>query len=994
MHIHEITSLSRSATHLTYIVCNICIYTIFYPSFDRLPGRLVFLQTSLVETLVHPLRERRGRLVKIKFDKKDNQSISSIFRALDQYCQDLQGDLDLLNEVSVAVKSALGSSSQVLLSLIPNLSALVGEVSSTLPAIDNKEKHHLFLSCFQRFVRAISAPSHPIVILFDDLQWADPESLAVITKIIKEPETTSCLFVGCYRDNEVLTDHPLLEYLGDIAFSGVPMWQIFQESVERGSINELLSDTLNLLPRTTAPLAWEVYKKTGGNPHFAKQLLQSLCDERLLQYSPSARRWRWDISAIRSKNVPDNAVALLLERMTQYGPDVQRALQVAALMGRRFDASALKAFQAGCDADGDGSTILACIDTIVDDGLVCIDTAELRFAHDSIWEAALSLTPETERGRMSLYIGRQILNDAARYDSYASLDIHMQLVVDQMNAGSSLIQSHDEKYRLAELNLQVGQQALAAYSFIEAATYLLQGSALLSEESWNSHYRLCLEIFTACAEAQLACGNNDGAIISANAVDLHGRCLNDKLRAKYTIYTALYTQGKIENACHKAICLLDELGIRLPPPDAQIESGTIRSELIKTEKLMMSLRSEGVVTRLTSDDCNETLKFIMKFLWGLYQIFYVTKPDVCSLVAFRMVQLALERPMTSEASVAFAGYSVLLCKFGLRDRSAACAQMALVLLDKGHGKYSSSLVLALAVSIWPYRQPWHACLDSFGRATRDATSVGNASVVLCHLYISPMHHFVPANTLQDAAEKLLDCQRSLKSFGHPHAFKPKIYLQMTLNLITSDSCGDPTIIPGHAMDTSDMFYARRVRMVDFARLYLGYVFRRHDVVLQVALSMKGHLLKSRNEMYPTFELLIEKFYFALAAYSIIRQGSTVKIEDWQTTADDLMNEMKVLSGNDSKWNFQQKHFLLEAEKAFTDGNVEAAASAYDKAIEAAKEHRFINEQALASECAALFYLNYENIGQARKYLEQARDLFAAWGAHRKVDDIEGLLATL
>ena len=206
-----------------------------------------------METLVQPLRERCGRLIEIKFDKKDSQSMPSIFRALDQYCHELQEDLDLLNEVGAAVKTALGSSSQVLLSLMPNLSALIDDTSSTLPVIDNKEKYHLLLHGLQAFVRAISAPSHPIAILFDDLQWADAESLAIITKIIKDPETKSCLFVGCYRDNEVLTDHPLLEYLGDVAFAGVPMWQIFQESIGKRSVNELLSDTLHLLPRITAP---------------------------------------------------------------------------------------------------------------------------------------------------------------------------------------------------------------------------------------------------------------------------------------------------------------------------------------------------------------------------------------------------------------------------------------------------------------------------------------------------------------------------------------------------------------------------------------------------------------------------------------------------------------------------------------------------------------------------------------------------------------------
>ena len=151
---------------------------------------------------------------------------------------------------------------------------------------------------------------------------------------------------------------------------------------------------------------------------------------------------------------------------------------------------------------------------------------------------------------------------------------------------------------------------------------------------------------------------------------------------------------------------------------------------------------------------------------------------------------------------------------------------------------------------------------------------------------------------------------------------------------------------------------------------------------------------SGNNTCPTFELLLKKFCLALAAHSIVRQGGDAKSKDWQTAADELTDETKTLSESDSQWNFQQKHFLLEAEKAFTDGNAGVATASCDKAIEAAKQHRFINEQALASECAALFHLDHGNIGQARKCLAEARDLHGQWGAQRKVGDIEGLLVTL
>jgi len=929
--------------------------------------------------------------------------MSSVFRGLDQYCQELQGDLGLLTEVRNAVQTVLGPSSQVLLKQMPNLFSLVGDILSPMPSLDNKEKYNLLFNCLLTFVRLISAPSHPTVVLFDDLQWADNEVLDLITKMIMDAETRSCLFVACYRDDEVLVDHPLLEYLGGIAFAGVPMWYVFQETIGKDVINELLGDALHLSPRITAPLAREMHKKTGGNPHFVKQLLQSLYDERLLQYSPSARRWQWNISAIRSKNIPDNAAALLLERIIHYEPDVQKALQVAALMGRRFDASALKICHAGGDIGGDGSAILTHIDNVIDDGLVCIDKAELRFAHDSIYEAAISLTPTAERESMHLMIGRQMLK------AEGGLDFHLELIVDQMNSGSSLIESHDERLRLAELNLELGEQALAAYSFLEASSYLLKGSALLSERDWDNNYRLCLQIFTACAEAQLAHGSNGGATISAKAVISHGNDLKDKLRAHFVITAALLTQGKIEDAAQEALRVLEELGIHLPSLETNIEPEAVKSELEKTESLVLSLRSKDIVDRALHDS-DDALIFTMKFLSVLAKICYVKKGDMATLVVCRMVRITMEKAMTSEASVAFGYYSALLCNLGLRDRAAVCARIATALLDRYCGKYSCEVFLALNIAIRFYRQPWHACLDSFKTTSRDAAAIGDALSSLYGQSLSPsLHVFVPVSTLQDAREKIDVCLCNLKSSGHPNVYFPMVYLQALLNLAldtsSDNNVSDPTILRGDAdvlalMPQSHMqWYGRFLRKADFARMFLGYVFRRHDVVLQMASNVKEHLAMS--DLYFSFDLLLEKFYLGLAAFSIVREGGgsddgasgggTCNAEKWRVIADDVTSEMKAMSANDSEWNFQQKFLLLEAEKAFTDGNVTAAAASYDKAINAAKEHRFINEQALASECAALFYLDNENSDAARRYFKQSRDLYQAWGAMRKVEDINSLL---
>ena len=136
------------------------------------------------------------------------------------------------------------------------------------------------------------------------------------------------------------------------------------------------------------------------------------------------------------------------------------------------------------------------------------------------------------------------------------------------------------------------------------------------------------------------------------------------------------------------------------------------------------------------------------------------------------------------------------------------------------------------------------------------------------------------------------------------------------------------------------------------RLFLGYLFRRNDVVFSMAPNVKENRIP-RATFYPQAELLLETFYCGLAAYSIVRHGDgsdggrSSSGENWRAIGDDATTQMKALSENDSKWNFEQKFLLLQAERAFTNGNVEEAASGYDRAIESAKEHRFIIDQALS-----------------------------------------------
>ena len=139
--------------------------------------------------------------------------------------------------------------------------------------------------------------------------------------------------------------------------------------------------------RLSRSLSESLHTKTGGNPLFVVELLKSLCDEGLVYFSASSRRWKWNIDVIREKDIPDIAVELVLDRMRNYGPEIQWVLRVAACLGSRFDAEIMQVLYR------ESSTIADQLGKLVADGLLVLVDSTYNFTHDQIWQAAYSLTP-------------------------------------------------------------------------------------------------------------------------------------------------------------------------------------------------------------------------------------------------------------------------------------------------------------------------------------------------------------------------------------------------------------------------------------------------------------------------------------------------------------------------------------------------------------------------------------------------------------------------
>ncbi|KAL7481155.1 hypothetical protein ACHAW6_006837, partial [Cyclotella cf. meneghiniana] len=122
------------------------------------------------------------------------------------------------------------------------------------------------------------------------------------------------------------------------------------------------------------------------------------------------------------------------------------------------------------------------------------------------------------------------------------------------------------------------------------------------------------------------------------------------------------------------------------------------------------------------------------------------------------------------------------------------------------------------------------------------------------------------------------------------------------------------------------------------------------------------------------------FIGGLASFQIFRETHNPL---WALRGEQFQQRINTWKEQGSLWNFESKSFLLHAEQCYSNGNFDLAQVCYESAISSAQHHKFIHEEALASELAAKFFLKIGNNLMALKYFTSAHGAYFKWGAFAK-----------
>lgn len=170
-----------------------------------------------------------------------------------------------------------------------------------------------------RYLRGRAA-QRPLVVVVDDLQWADVSSLRLLVFLARHLRDAAVLVIGTYRDVEVAVgDHPVRRLLGELA-GQAELVQL--AGLTAGEVGELLEMVCGEQPPTV--LVRAVHDRTGGNPFFVRQIARLLAS----QGAPLDRA--------PVTGVPPAVGDVLSRRLARLPAEVMDLLAVASVVGRRF----------------------------------------------------------------------------------------------------------------------------------------------------------------------------------------------------------------------------------------------------------------------------------------------------------------------------------------------------------------------------------------------------------------------------------------------------------------------------------------------------------------------------------------------------------------------------------------------------------------------------------------------------------------------------------
>ena len=243
----------------------------------------------------------------------------------------------------------------------------------------------------------------PMLLMLEDLQWADPSTVDLIARLAHRHEPARLLVVGTWRPSDATRrEHPLRTTIQELHGRGL-CEDLRLHFLDEQGVEDYLSSRLDA-EKVPAGLASILLRRTEGNPLFLTKVVDHWLPLGLLEIPPERL----------SLDVPDTLRELVDRQLAMISPEEQATLEAASVVGSEFAAAAVseavgqteEEVEAACDALAKQGVFLnPCVRTSWPDGTV---SARYMFVHDLYRETLYGRIAPRRRARLHTQIGARL----------------------------------------------------------------------------------------------------------------------------------------------------------------------------------------------------------------------------------------------------------------------------------------------------------------------------------------------------------------------------------------------------------------------------------------------------------------------------------------------------------------------------------------------------------------------------------------------------------
>ncbi|WP_227764361.1 AAA family ATPase [Zhaonella formicivorans] len=956
------------------------------------PAEIVFAEgmagigkTRLLQQFFKQVQKEQGFFISGKFQSLNNETpYGALIEAVEQLFIWIMGQSrEEIAAWQKKILAKLSTNAPLVAALTPYFELLVGkqpkvELSSSLGV-----RERLFYAFYQ-LLQLFAKKNAPLVLFLDDLQWADSGSIKLLESIFLEHEPHHILLIGTYREEELSPGHVLKETMVAIQQKKRQCTTIRLSPLDPCEVEEFTAASLCCSLEEARPLARFLLKKTGGNPLFVKELLQTIYKNGYILPRSDSSSWQLHLEQLEHTSIADDIAGFLVNKVQTLPEASKRLMQFAACIGYSFSISLL-AKVCGQPVSKAEKHLQQC----ALEGLIQKVNGQFYcFVHDRVHQAAYSLIPAEEKKVIHYRLGCLMLEeDKGDYANKHKASLkNFFVAVSHLNLAAELLLKNNENIRGMELNFLAGKKAKQASDFAAALHYLQMGLKLLKPEFWETNYSLTFRLHLEYLECRYLCGHYE------EAKNLYQQLLSktgNKLdRTKLHLIEIMFAtkQDFDRRAIEVGLQGMHELGHVLP---AQPSMVYIIRQLFKVKRLIKKTGINRIADLPTARD--EEINAVLDLLVAISPCAYNNNENLFLAITLKMCELSLRYGNFAHSSTGYMTMSMVnIIRLKDFQTGVALGKTALALAEQYEHLTEKHIVEFLYGAFFlPWLEHTQQSELYLKKALEGSIVFQNftyAGYALTFLLISMHFRGMPLKRL---AMQIQESFQYLSKVKDPY-FRCflTIYRQLVRNLqgLTRswDSFSDDTFDEEEFIHGDTGYQIREKEMFDYylCKNQVYYLLGYYDRALPLLRKAEWLTRLYFGEVY----LAEHSFYYCLTITAMFASFSIKEKTIFGLLLHKKHRQMMQWARH-CPANFEHKHLLIAAEIARIRRQDKKAALMYDRAIQSARTHCFIQNAAIAGECAARFYFSRGLTDLGQKYIRDAYKDYCTWGARLKAEQL-------